>query len=272
MARRFDKLTFQVPNVNACKAFYQDTLGMSSFNGGDLLGFDANGLKLRFQKCASRRQSTSWDKYWKIGITVKNLDHAVAFLRQKGVEVSQPLQFLDVGYLCHLRDPVSGLGIELLQQGFEGDEDEAIPEQQKQNQSHPIGCQAILAHITIRSSNSEFAGLQNWCQDTMGMRLISVQPVTPYGFTLYFYTLSDDDDQLPSNKHDPMSVENRPWLWARPYALLEIQHRTGSKQSEQELRPANKDEAGPISLSVLKLSGGGAGEYQDIDCRRDLGL
>ena len=52
------------------------------------------------------------------------------------------------------------------------------------------------------------------------MRLMSVQPIPERGFTLYFYAWSDE----PLPDPDLEAVENREWLWARPYTLLELQH------------------------------------------------
>ena len=62
--------------------------------GGDLraaaaIGYRPDGLKLAFHEthdCAPR-QCSSNDAYWKIGITVKDLDHAVSFLHVQGVTV-----------------------------------------------------------------------------------------------------------------------------------------------------------------------------------------
>jgi hypothetical protein len=134
---------------------------LSLLNNGSTLGYNKDGFKVCFQDSPSSsiRQSAdgSQDTYWKIGITVKN---AVQLLESKDVAVSKPAQFLDIGYLCHLKDPV-GLSIELLQQGFEGNEGEIT----YQKNDHPIGCQAILAHITIRSN--DLPKLQKWCTETM---------------------------------------------------------------------------------------------------------
>ena len=231
--------------------------------GGNLttVGYRPDGLKLAFHEThdCTARQCSSNDAYWKIGITVKDLDHAVSFLHVQGVTVSKPAQFLDIGYLCHLQDP-AGLSVELLQQGFEGNETKMDA---NDNDSHPIGGQATLAHITIRRDT---LGFQEWCQDTMKMRLLSIQPVNPYGFTLYFYSWSDES--LP-DPNDLNSVENRPWLWARPYGLLEIQHTT--TKDPFRLRPTAPNECGPIEILVVDETEGHE-TTQRIDCSKDLGL
>jgi len=283
--RRLDCLSFRVPDAQACAAFYQDVLGMSSLpriknkdnDGAFTVGYDPNGMKLSFHdedsSCAVPRQSSPKDAYWKIGIVVKNLDHAVAFFHdQNGVAVSKPAQFLDIGYLCHLTDP-AGLTIELLQQGFEGDEQEI-----DQNQHHPIGGQATLAHITFRATTN-FGHIQNWCQETMNMRLLSIQPVPSFGFTLYFYTWTENDDETSSmpKPKDLTAVENRPWLWARPYGLFEIQHRenntTSISKSDNPLRQTGPNEAGPTFLRIVDDDEEEEGKtIITIDCNKDLGL
>jgi len=246
---RFDVLTFQVPDIAAAKAFYMDILGMHAID--DSIGYANDGLKLRFAKCDTQRKATSRDAYWKIGITIKNLDHAVAFLKENNVSCSaEPSQFLDIGYLCHLRDP-SGLGIELLQQGFEGKHVET-----QLLGGHAIGGQATLAHISIRVSDLEKAKL--WCEETHGMRLMSIQPVDLFGFTLYFYTWSDEE--IPG---DLRSKDIREWLWARPYAMLELQHIGGSSF----LRKLPPGSAGPTKIVCCN------GEREiEIDCSKDLEL
>ena len=55
------------------------------------------------------------------------------------------------------------------------------------------------------------------------MKLLSIQEVEPYGFTLYFlaFTLENPPED---NLH---SVEIREWVWKRPYTTLELQHIPG---------------------------------------------
>ncbi|USG63125.1 hypothetical protein NBZ79_09070 [Sneathiella marina] len=193
--------------------FYESNLGMANFSTGNSLsfGYEATGCHLQFEKasCVSYVSSAT-DFYWKTGITVRNLDHAVDFLNKKGIAVSEPFQFMDIGYLAHLQDP-QGHIIELLQHGFEGREQEV-------SGGHPIGGQATLAHITLRVTDIDRCDA--FLSEQLQMRLMSIQPVPSRGFTLYFYCWSDE--KLPHM--DLEAVENREWLWARPYTLLELQH------------------------------------------------
>ena len=53
----------------------------------------------------SERSFERTDNYWKIGLTMADLDAIRAELMAKGIEVSEPRQFRDIGYLCHLTNP-----------------------------------------------------------------------------------------------------------------------------------------------------------------------
>ncbi|MEM6462817.1 MAG: VOC family protein [Pseudomonadota bacterium] len=203
----------RVKNPEELVDFYEATLGMRNFGEGKspLLGYDAKQCLLELSGGARQDYIAEPDAlYWKIGITVRDLDAAVISLQQWGHDVTDPRQFRDIGYMSHLRDP-QGFSIELLQQGFEG-------RAQPAGNGHPVGGQATLSHITLRVNNIEAARLH--CENRLGMRLMSVQPVDDYGFSLYFFCWSNE--RLP--KSDLEAVENREWLWARPYALLELQH------------------------------------------------
>lgn len=92
--------------------------------GPDLLrlGFHPINCHLVFRKAEiAPFVSRSSDFYWKIGITLPDLDAAVTFLRENGVDATDPVQFRDIGYMSKITDP-AGFIIELLQHGFEGNE------------------------------------------------------------------------------------------------------------------------------------------------------
>ncbi len=153
------------------------------------------------------------DHYWKIGITLPDLDMAYSQLKQRGIDVSKPHQFEDIGYLCHLTDPEE-FQIELLQHTFEYEK-----KTKQGNEQHPLGGGARLGQITLRTDNiySEL----DYYMGVQGMRLLSIQPVPKYNFDLYFLSSTKETPPHPA----PTSIKNRPWLWQRPYTLLEIQHR-----------------------------------------------
>ena len=174
-------------------------------------GFGSDRCQLQFdQKPVTSIAPGPNDFYWKIGITLRDLDAAVSFLRDQGLAVSDPVQFRDIGYMSKIFDP-KGFTIELLQQGFKGHEKQLA-------HGHPVGSQAILAHITLRVT--DLAAAKYFFEDGLGMRLMSVQPVREHGFCLYFYSWSDVT--LPDP--DLEAIENREWLWSRPYTFIELQH------------------------------------------------
>ena len=198
-----------VVDGQAQERFYREVLGMRAIRDG--LGYGGGQMALQFEPGAAAPYTPDpLDLYWKIGITLRDLELAVDHLRGLGVAVSDPRQFRDIGYLCHLRDP-EGLQIELLQQGFEGNHADA-------GSGHPVADQATLAHLTLRVTNIE--GAARFFGETLGMRLMSVQPVPERQFTLYFYAWGRE--ALPNP--DLAAVENREWLWARPYTFIELQH------------------------------------------------
>jgi catechol 2,3-dioxygenase-like lactoylglutathione lyase family enzyme len=169
-------------------------------------------LTLRQAKNGSCYTHRRTDRYWKIGITLPNLDIAHAQLQQAGIAVSNPSQFNDIGYMCHLTDP-EGFAIELLQHSFLDNRDPAEGDPDK-----ALGGGALIGQITLRVTDVEKA--LAFYRGQLGMRLLSIQPVDMYGFTLYF--LAFTDERSPNAGLE--AVENREWLWRRPYSTLELQH------------------------------------------------
>ncbi|CZF83997.1 Glyoxalase-like domain protein [Grimontia celer] len=203
----FTGITIKAKLGESLHAFYQDILGMKLTDSG--WRFDGESASLSFVSSDTCYQPTPTDVFWKIGITVADLDAACQWLRSQGINVSTPRQFQDIGYLAHLSDP-NGLTIELLQTTFEGNKPENRP------LTHPIADGATLAHITLRCHNEN--AMQTWA-DSLGLTLKSIQPVASYGFTLYFYSFIDE----PLPEPDLGAVSNREWLWQRPYTVLEFQ-------------------------------------------------
>ena len=208
------RLRVRSPDVLA--RFYVERLGMTLSKQGEalVLGYGGHGAALELRQATSPRayEQRREDRYWKIGITLPNVDIAHAQLSDAGVEVTAPRQFGEIGYMCHLRDP-EGFPIELLQHRFEmnrrpGDGDP----------SQRLGGGAGIGQITLRVGDLD--GALRFYRDGLGMRVLSIQPLLDYGFTLYF--LAFTDEQPP---HDDLeAVGNREWLWQRPYTTLELQH------------------------------------------------
>ena len=212
---RLSGLHLRVADPDRLAAFYADTLGMSvqTLGADRRVGYAGQDADLLLVPGGGGYIHDPGQRYWKIGITVPDIDLAAAYLRQKGVQVSNPKQFLDIGYLCHLQDP-EGFVIELLQHDFEGNRPENAAEP-----SAPFA-DACIGQITLRTG--DIAAEDEFCR-AQGMRLLSMQDVGQFGFDLHFYAFTD---QVPPNA-DLWAVENREWLWKRPYTTLEFQHLAG---------------------------------------------
>ena len=155
--------------------------------------------------------------YWKIGIVLRNVDSGVKWLRSQGVQVSRdPRQFLDIGYLTSLTDP-NGYSIELLQETF--DKVENVDSDESGTMGQIAGYIPHIGQITIRCRNKNLT--DKFYRDVLGMRLMCYQRNPELPFTLYFYAYTAD---IQPNEHDLNSVENRPWLYQKPYCQIEVVH------------------------------------------------
>lgn len=164
-------------------------------------------------KCYTPRPSS--DVYWKIGLSLADVDTARSKLMSHGVNVTAPRQFLDIGYLCHLNDPL-GYPIELLQHDFQYNfNSEHVQASLQPNLA--LGQRAHIGQITLRVSNIEKS--LRFYESALGMKLLSRQSI-PDMFNLYF--LACTNEKPPAD--DINAVEIREWLWKRPYTTLELQH------------------------------------------------
>lgn len=180
------------------------------------------------------------DLYWKIGLAIDDVDAA-----SKCLGCSPGSQFLDIGFLTHLADP-AGFCIELLQTTFEASSAQRARRLADRAASAAATSrlgQFVIGQITTRIT--EPTQSLDFYQKVLGMKLLSIQPVKRYNFTLYFLAYTEE---TPPNA-DLEAVENREWLWQRPYTTLELQHRWGSEPGS--LRPAPPEEEGLVSIQVL---------------------
>ncbi|MEM7377459.1 MAG: VOC family protein [Pseudomonadota bacterium] len=233
--QRIAQLSLATEQLERSVAFYRDVLGMavqSQDVDGDVLrcifGFagTAERRTAGTPECArlelvydAARAATpdagvagAPDGYWKVGVTVPDVDRACHALRMRGVAVSEPQQFRDIGYLCHLAD-ADGHTLELLQHRFAAHFQPvpAVP-------SQALLGQATLAHISLRITDP--ARSLAFYRDGLGLHLLSVQAVEPHGFNLYF--LGVEPGSPPND--DWASVAHREWLWQRSDTLIELQH------------------------------------------------
>jgi catechol 2,3-dioxygenase-like lactoylglutathione lyase family enzyme len=154
--------------------------------------------------------------YWKIGIGLEDVALGQTKIMTKGTQVSDPHQFQEIGYLCHLKDS-AGFSLELLQDTFE--KNFVKPAERPEM---TLGQPGKIGQITIRSSNIDKT--LALYEKILGMKMLSIQEVSQYGFTLYFLAYTDES---PPNPDDLNAVDNREWLWQRPYTTLEIQYKPG---------------------------------------------
>ncbi|ETW94550.1 MAG: hypothetical protein ETSY1_34350, partial [Candidatus Entotheonella factor] len=164
----------------------------------------------------SQADADALPAYWKFSMFTDAVDATRARLLQLGWQVSEPVQFLDIGYLCHTADP-DGLSIELLQRDF------APPRPRPIEHSPTLWfCGAdTLGLITLRIASVE--PNLTFYQSVLGMKLLAVMDVDdgrPEPFTLYFLAFTEDN--APNG--DPRSIDNREWLYHRPYTIMELQH------------------------------------------------
>lgn len=211
--RRLSGLRLSVSDPAKLADFYVTHLGMTATETPDgcRVGYAGQDADILLQPGGGAYRPARSDRYWKIGITLPNVDIAYAQLCAAGIAVNKPHQFRDIGYMCHLSDP-EGFQIELLQHDFDGNRppDAGDPAQS-------LGGGARVGQITLRSGDIAATSKRI---DALGMRLLSIQPVADFGFTLYFWAFTKD---RPPHS-DLLAVENREWLWKRPYTTLEIQH------------------------------------------------
>ena len=197
-------------------------------NSSDLLHLPATLIELTHwpdQTTAENSPSAVENAgYWKIGITLADVDLAREQLLDAGLAVSEAQQFHDVGYLCHLNDP-DGYSIELLQHRFAHNHQPSAPLLNVALRGVPT-----FGQISLRVKDPENS--LDFYVRGLGMRLLSRQIIEPHRFTLYF--LGCTEEQPPYADVD--DVRNREWLWQRPYTVLELQHVWGTELGQFHYR------------------------------------
>lgn len=212
--RRLSGVVLSVSDRAKIARFYTDNLGMTARQKGGNIRLGYGEAEIILQPGGGSYEHARTDRYWKIGITLPNLDLACEQLRAAGIAISAPKQFHDIGYMAHLTDP-AGFQIELLQHHFQGNRPPGTGDP-----TLSLGGGARLGQITLRCGDT--TAMHDMCS-ALGLRLLSVQPVPAHGFTLYFWAFTDDSPPDPNLS----APGNREWLWQRPYTTLEFQHIPG---------------------------------------------
>lgn len=233
--------------LQATSEFYRNSLGMVQV-GDDLAAPNFRELRVpETRSCAVHLVAddtvkvayshSKGDLYWKIGLAVDDVQAAAARL---GVPPGS--QFRDIGFLTHMADP-AGFCIELLQTTFESSAAERAERLTRPVANKAtIGQDFVIGQITTRITDPKRS--LDFYQRVMGMKLLSVQEVAPYGFTLYFVAYTEDSPPIA----DLEAVENREWLYQRDYTTLELQHRWDYRPGSLRL-PAD-DEEGMAGIVV----------------------
>lgn len=231
---KIDLISLRSRDPEAQRGFYGDVLGMQD-TGHGTMGYGGAEARLAFPQANGAYRPGKTDLYWKIALAVPDLDLAREQLLARDVDVGPARQFLDVGYLAHLTDP-EGFTIELIQHWFDGNRPAAPVD------SSRLGGGASLNLLTLRAA--EISEIQALCQ-RLGMTPLSIQPIDDYGFTLYFFAFTED---RPPNS-DLHAVDNREWLYQRPYTVLEIQH----LHDATDIAPTSGEQAGYAGVAFSGL-------------------
>ena len=250
---------------------------------------DSIDLRFQYKPSLSSYESTREDIYWKIGLALNDVDAAVDTINKgiqchsKQISQKNPIQrgsqFFEIGFLTHMKDPCD-FSIELLQTTFEKNaelrkkliqdiikgEDEIISKLKVQQSfdnnddklhedlsllsSQPF----VVGQITTRITDPEKS--LDFYTNVLKMKLLSIQEVTEYRFTLYFLGYTEDD---PPKKEDLKDVKNREWLWQRKYTTLELQWRWDAKSVH-----LGKDESAGLESMEIEVQGMEKQDYSGL--------
>jgi len=199
---RIEALHVNSSDLAASEAFLRAVLpGLSSTSSRSSAGL------VRFSSRPSPIAATDGNPFWKFSVFTDDLDELRAQIIDHGTAVSEPVQFGDIGYLCHLGEP-GGVGIELLQRTFQ-----SSPRVLEPQPNH-------LGLITLRIDDPEESAM--FYEQGLGLRLLATMAVDSREnpFDLYFFGPATDEP--PSS--DPSAVVNREWLYQRETTVIELQH------------------------------------------------
>ncbi|MEM7301970.1 MAG: VOC family protein [Pseudomonadota bacterium] len=210
---RISTIRLRVRDPDAQTRFYVDALGMRE-RSDSTIGYGDREAGLLFEQAQTSYAPSDDDIYWKISISVPDIDLAHDQLRAKGVEIEKPRQVLDVAYLAHLYDP-EGFDVEFLDHWFKGERPTGTLNEDL------LGGGPRLNLLTLRTHDADAA---KGVATSLGMRPFYSARLPNFGFDLHFFGFGDE---APPQK-DLYAIENRPWTYQRPETVLEIQHRHGA--------------------------------------------
>jgi len=220
---RVQTIHYAIPDLQKAKDFYCAILGMVEQKPDQeninsvCMGYAGRSFGesvLQFSKCVSESDTETRSVYWKIGLTMPDVDLAIKALSSHDVTTGSASQFKDIGFLAHLKDRC-GLTIEMLQHSFQNNFQPSTPKHDLALWQQPIR----IGQVTLRVHDIE-ANLKFY-RDLLGLKLLSIQAVTEYGFTLYFLGPANLYDDKQYELEDSAIRED---LWRYPHTTIELQH------------------------------------------------
>ena len=202
--RRIRSLVLRSPEAESSTTYvasFLPTLAPASTGGFGAVVFREHGPSLP-------ATTQGLDAYWKFSVFTDDIVELRDALVDSGRQVTEPIQFGEIGYLCHLDEP-GGNAIELLQRTF------------KDNPAAAHASPHRLGLVTLRVT--DVAASLDFYRSTLGMRLLSTMAVDdgrPDPFDLYFLGWVDAEPPM----QDPSAVGNREWTYQRQSTLIELQH------------------------------------------------
>ncbi|MGY0216767.1 VOC family protein [Endozoicomonadaceae bacterium StTr2] len=220
------KVSLYIANAEQSLEFYQNQLGMTLLESSTVDGVQY--LQFSFDPSPERKEAilelicdpaniacfpkdrNSLEGYWKIAISIKDVDIARQKLLDQGVEVTDAFQVPDVAYLCHFYDP-NGYCLELIQHKFQHNHTT-----EPENTDYVLGNRPVLSLVTYRAKNIDSS--LAFYNRIPGLKLLSKMAVSQRGFDLYFLGYSAEEVT------DVESLTIRESLWQKNTTMIELQH------------------------------------------------
>jgi catechol 2,3-dioxygenase-like lactoylglutathione lyase family enzyme len=159
------------------------------------------------------RVTNSSEGYWKMAISIKDVDIARANLIKQDIKVSDAIQVPNVAYLCHFNDP-DGYCLELIQHTFKENH-----KKEKEDINYKLGNKAVFSLVTYRVNDINKS--LDFYINELELKLYSKMDVSFRGFELYFLA---PNIEMPPNEENRESIDNIEWMWQRQYTFIELQY------------------------------------------------
>lgn len=181
------------------------------------------------------------DNYWKYSLFVNDIKRSCKALQHHNINVSEPSQFGDIGYLAHTQDPEQH-AIELIERTFE-QHHQPTPKQPE----YPLGEKPQLGLITLRTRDpiKSIQFYETVCEMQL---LVRMYVNRGRGFTLYFL----GPNSLTPPNPDIDALVNREWLYQQATTFIELQHYWGSEWEQGFTLNKSDDQSGGFHNMVFE--------------------